>query len=68
MITATFRACWEKEPPADEPRAKGGKFGPVGKVGTGRGDEIDVDFRIVTRQIGVVRASVTVRYDAPKKD
>jgi hypothetical protein len=58
-ITAIFRAAWPKDqgPPGDEPsRIKG-----IGD-GTGFGNSFDQKFKEVARNIGVIRASVSVRY------
>ena len=57
-ITATFAACWEKDPPADELL--------IGKS-KGDGTKIDIPIRqkyeVVKRHIGKVRSAVTVHYN-----
>jgi hypothetical protein len=61
-ITATFSAAWDRDadPPEDEPRA-------VAMIvesddGTGFGERVETDLVEVTREIGVVRSSISVRY------
>jgi hypothetical protein len=58
-ITAAFAAAWPKDqpPPADEP---GGNA--RGAQAVGRGARVAQKFVEVDRQIGVVRATVSVRY------
>ncbi len=58
-ITATFSAAWEKDPPRDEP--PGTRDGPA-KEGTGFGLPRQINAQVVERKVGVVRASVSVRY------
>jgi hypothetical protein len=60
-ITATFAAAWEKgkDPPPDEAGLTRGAEG----FGTLVGDRIAAKSRAVEREVGVVRAAVTVRYD-----
>jgi hypothetical protein len=61
-ITATFAAAWEKDPPADEPPTSRGP----GDDGTGFGQPVPTEVKPVVRTVGVVRASVSVRYTLPK--
>ena len=63
-ITATFSAAWPKgqKPPAGEPPTARGP----GDDGTGFGKPKAIDARPVERQVGVVRASVSVRYSSMK--
>jgi hypothetical protein len=58
-ITATFAAAWPKDqqPPSDEPAAKGRSGDAVG-----RGQRVEQKFVEVERHVGVVRATVSVRY------
>jgi hypothetical protein len=58
-ITATFAAAWPKDqqPPPDEPAAKGRSGDAVG-----RGQRVAQKFVEVERHVGVVRATVSVRY------
>jgi hypothetical protein len=63
-ITATFSAAWEKgqKPPAGElPTTRG-----PGDDGTGFGKPKAIEARPVERQVGRVRASVSVRYSSMK--
>jgi hypothetical protein len=63
-ITATFSAAWEKgqkPPPGEPPTTRG-----PGDDGTGFGKPKAIDARPVERQVGVVRASVSVRYSSAK--
>lgn len=57
-ITATFSAAWTKKAPEDEP--------PVSRApgddGTGFGSPKEINAKPVERNIGAVRASVSVRY------
>jgi hypothetical protein len=62
-ITATFSAAWEKEPPKDEPPMARGP----GDDGTGFGQSKEIDGKVVQRKVGVVRASVSVRYTQSSK-
>jgi hypothetical protein len=62
-ITATFAAAWEKDPPADEPPLARG----VGDDGTGFGRPKEQKTEPVVRNIGAVRASVSVRYTVPNR-
>ena len=59
-ITAVFQASWSGDAnrPSDEPggRAKGGKA-------TREGRDIDTEYKVVVRDFGVVRSTITVRYD-----
>lgn len=57
-ITATFQAAWQTSPPPDEPAKRKGGMGDA----TGRGDRIGEKFGEVSRQFGVIRDSVSVRY------
>lgn len=62
VITATFHAAWTGTPPKGEPgRPKNGS-----PLATGFGNPVDSDTKPVKRNIGVVRASVVVRYDRPR--
>lgn len=61
-ITASFAAAWAKdaEPPDDEaPTPKGG----VQDDATGKGPPVDFKLVEVVRQVGRLRASVSVRYN-----
>lgn len=62
-ITANFSATWEKDPPKDEPPTTRGP----GDDGTGFGQSKDIDGKVVQRTVGVVRASVSVRYTQARK-
>ncbi len=59
-ITAVFQACWEvgAPRPADEP---GGN--PKGGKATKQGRDITKEYQPVTRDFGVVRSTISVRYD-----
>jgi hypothetical protein len=57
-ITATFSAAWTGAPPADEPPMSRGP----GDDGTGLGSPKEIDAKPVERKVGVVRASVSLRY------
>jgi hypothetical protein len=61
-ITVTFSAAWPKDgqPPADEPEKAGPRS--AGGDATGRGPTVPDKFVEVRRAIGVVRATVSVRY------
>ena len=64
-ITAVFSAAWpvDQDPPADEPpTAKGIHEGDA----TGFGPPVEQVVEEVQRTVGVVRASVSVRYARPK--
>jgi hypothetical protein len=63
VITATFAAAWPKgsPPPADEPDAATRDFGRSGDA-TGRGPRIGVAYTPVERELGRVRATISVRY------
>lgn len=67
-ITASFAAAWAKDslPPDDEaPGKKGGRSGDA----TGKGPPVDFKLVEVVRDVGRLRASVSVRYnkdDDPK--
>jgi hypothetical protein len=60
-ISATFQAAWPEgaKPPADEP---GKRRGPGTGDATGRGPRIEKKYVEVTRELGIIRDSVTVRY------
>jgi hypothetical protein len=62
-VTATFAAAWPKDKPqpADEPPAAAGNSRSADAVG--RGARVAQKFVEVERNIGVVRATVSVRYD-----
>jgi hypothetical protein len=61
-ITVSFMAAWGKneQPPADEPSKPSPRS--AGGDGTGRGARVGAKYKEVSRNIGVVRASVSVRY------
>jgi hypothetical protein len=61
-ITVTFCAAWPKDqpPPADEPAEA--KAGTRSVDATGRGPQIAAKFEEVSRNFGVIRATVSVRY------
>lgn len=61
-VTAIFHAAWDKIPPPDEPGKKRGLKGDA----TGRGLRIDEKFSEVSRQVGVVRDSISIRYTKPE--
>jgi hypothetical protein len=63
-ISATFQAAWEKTPPPDEP---GKKKSPGSGDATGRGPRIDKKYEEVTRQLGVIRDEIAVRYTRPER-
>ncbi len=58
-ITAIFSAAWpvNQAPPPDERSAK------FGSRGTARGQEVSAKYREVERHVGVVRSSVSIRYE-----
>lgn len=62
VITATFAAAWPKDqpPPEDEPKNPNGNARSADAVG--RGAQFKQQFVEVQRDIGVVRATVSVRY------
>jgi len=62
VITATFAAAWpkDKSPPADEPKNPAGNSRSADAVG--RGARVQQKYVEVERHIGVVRATVSVRY------
>jgi hypothetical protein len=62
-ITASFAAAWPRgsAPPADEPDAAARQSSRSGDA-TGRGPKIGVDYTPVERELGRVRAVVSVRY------
>src|SRR5262245_30677695 len=62
VITATFAAAWPKDkpPPADEPKNPAGNSRSGDAVG--RGARVQQKYVEVERHIGVVRATVSVRY------
>jgi hypothetical protein len=60
-ITATFAAAWTKERPPDEPREPL-TVGAAPRFSTDKGKKVDVRTVRVQREIGVPRASVSVRY------
>ena len=61
-ITASFSAAWatDQSAPADEP-ASPNQFSRAADA-TGRGPKVDAGFNEVTRQFGVIRGAVSVRY------
>jgi len=61
-ITAAFAAAWPRgeSPPDDEPL--GGKGGPGGDA-TGKGPPVDFKLVEIVREVGKLRASVSVRYN-----
>jgi hypothetical protein len=62
-ISVTFRAAWAKgrQPPPDEP-----KRGTLGDANaTRRGPAVEQEYQLVEREIGVLRACVSVRYSRP---
>src|SRR5262245_23274286 len=61
-VTATFAAAWPKDkpPPADEPKNPAGNSRSADAVG--RGARVQQKYVEVERHIGVVRATVSVRY------
>jgi tetratricopeptide (TPR) repeat protein len=64
-ITASFAAAWpaDKPAPADELSARMANRGE-GKA-TGRGPVVALNYQEVRRQVGAVRAVVSIRYDKP---
>jgi hypothetical protein len=62
-LTATFAAAWPRDskPPADEP-AKPSDKSLGSQNGTGRGPRVGKKYVEVQRQVGVVRATISVRY------
>jgi hypothetical protein len=61
-ITASFSAAWPKggDPPDDEPRfARSAES----DIATGLGRQIDQAYEKVERDIGQLRATVSVRYN-----
>ena len=61
-ITATFAAAWPKgsAPPADEPKNPS-DYARSGDA-TGRGPQVSMQYKVVERNFGVVRSTVSVRY------
>jgi hypothetical protein len=61
-ITVCFSAAWpkNKKRPADEPRKSSSKS--AGDDGTGRGPRVGDKYEEVPRKVGVVRATISVRY------
>jgi hypothetical protein len=61
-ITATFAAAWpkDKQPPADEPAGADANSRSADAIG--RGAHVQQKFVEIERHIGVVRATVSVRY------
>jgi len=61
-VTAAFAAAWPKDkvPPADEPSSQNGNSRSADAVG--RGAKVAQKFVELERHIGVVRATVSVRY------
>jgi hypothetical protein len=62
-ITACFAAAWAKDrpPPVDEAAPKGAKALPPDDA-TSRGEAVEKIFTRVYKQVGRLRAAVTVRY------
>lgn len=60
VISATFQAAWPEggTPPADEPGKRRGGTGDA----TGFGPRVDVKFKEVKVNMGVIRDSISVRY------
>lgn len=60
-ITASFAAAWPRDsaPPDDEVGRKGARSGDA----TGKGPPVDFKLVEVTREVGRLRASVSVRYN-----
>lgn len=63
-ITAVFSAAWPKdgEPPSDEPKTSGASSRSA-EAATGRGKRFDQKYIEVERNVGVVRAAISVRYN-----
>ena len=63
-IVATFQASWvdKKDAPADEPGLRRGGLGGA----TGFGPPIGGGLREVSRELGVIRDCISVRYAIPK--
>ncbi len=59
VIHAGFAACWPKDGPVPPDEPAGGKAANA----TGRGAPIETPFKTVERKFGVLRASVSVRYN-----
>jgi hypothetical protein len=61
-VTAAFAAAWPKDkpPPADEPASQNGNSRSADAVG--RGARVKQQYFEVERNVGVVRATVSVRY------
>ena len=60
-ITAAFAAAWPQGSPPPEDEAPGKKGGRSGDA-TGKGPPVETNFTDVVRDIGRLRASVSVRY------
>ncbi|MCI0455625.1 MAG: hypothetical protein L0Z62_01430 [Gemmataceae bacterium] len=60
-ITATFAAAWTKQQPPDEPKEPL-TVGAAPPFATDKGKKVGVATAVVKREIGVPRASVSVRY------
>ncbi len=67
MITATFAAAWTDKRPPDEPSTAGGLAdgADLGDA-TGKGKQVESKFKRVDREIGTMRAAVSVRYTRKK--
>lgn len=64
-ITASFAAAWPQggSPPPDEPATPAGGRSAQDPDATGKGPPVDTNFEEVTRELGRLRASVSVRYN-----
>jgi hypothetical protein len=62
VLNASFSAAWPVKgtPPADEPRQP--TRGSIASNATGHGAPIGQEYQAVERQVGVLRASVSIRY------
>ncbi len=58
-ITVAFAAAWEK----DEDRPRDEPSGRAASLEIRQGPAVDVDYTLVKRHIGVIRSSITIRYD-----
>jgi hypothetical protein len=65
MITATFAAAWQNKRPDDEPppppQAEAAPATDAADA-TGRGKQVSSKYARVSREVGVLRAAVSVRY------
>ncbi|MCA9166780.1 MAG: hypothetical protein KDB23_03895 [Planctomycetales bacterium] len=66
-ITASFRAAWRHGSPPPRDEQVGTKGAGSQALGTGLGALIPQDSQVVQRDIGVLRSTVSLRYDRPDR-